>query len=216
MARSKDRRPSDFVLIHTTRDFFRESLKGKVDDPQLLAAWHRFYEWYDPLIRRFALSCGARREALEDFTQAAWTVVIRELRDFDCDPSKGSFRAWLFTRVRSASVAQLRKNDRVREHRTGIDFEAYCGRALDPARIVEQQWDKSVIDEALNVLERFVSDLDFKLFVMRRIHECSISELAADTGRCESTVRSKLHRTMKAFETIFAHRGYRDLLFQCD
>jgi len=49
---------------------------------------------------------------------------------------------------------------------------------------------------------------------MRRIHELSIS--VEDTGLCENTIRSKLRRTLKAFETIVEQRGYRDLLFRCD
>ncbi len=51
---------------------------------------------------------------------------------------------------------------------------------------------------------------------MRRIHELSISKLVEDTGLCENTIRSKLRRTLKAFETIVEQRGYRDLLFRCD
>jgi RNA polymerase sigma-70 factor (ECF subfamily) len=192
MASRKDRRPSDFVLIHTTRDFFRQSLQGKVEDPQLLAAWRKFYAWYDPLIRRFALSRGVRRgEALEDLVQSVWIIVIRDLKNFDCDPSKGSFRAWLFSRVRNVSVDQVRDRIRSREYGVGVHFDTYCGPAREPARIAEQQWDDSVLHEALDVLERFVSDLDFKLFIMRRFHEASISELSQDTGLGENTIRSK-------------------------
>ncbi|MBI2480695.1 MAG: sigma-70 family RNA polymerase sigma factor [Planctomycetia bacterium] len=216
MASSKYRRPSDMILIQTTRDFFRASLKGKVDDPQLLGAWRRFYEWYDPLIRRFAVSCGMRGGTLDDVVQSAWTIVIRDLEKFDCDPSRGSFRAWLYARVRNVSVDQIRARTRRVEYCAGVQSGLCSDPALEPTRMFEQQWNEAVLHEALSVLERFVSDLDFKLFVMRRFHDVSITELSQDTGRCESTVRSKLQRTMKAFATIIDQRGYGDLLFDCD
>lgn len=111
---------------------------------------------------------------------------------------------------------QVRDRIRSREYGVGVHFDTYCGPAREPARIAEQQWDDSVLHEALDALERFVSDLDFKLFVMCRFHEASISELSQDTGLGENTIRSKLRRTLKAFETIVEQRGYRDLLFRCD
>lgn len=102
MSGKRHDRPSDFGLIRRTRDYFMVSLKGVVKDPDLLGAWKRFYEWYDPIIRRFAVSYGMRGETLEDVVQAAWEVVIRDLPGFDCDPSNGKFRPcrpWLFART---------------------------------------------------------------------------------------------------------------------
>jgi RNA polymerase sigma-70 factor (ECF subfamily) len=213
--RKKDR--TDFVLLANTRDYFIESTKGKVVDPKLLLAWRRFHQLYHPVIKRIAMSCGIRGSLLDDVMQIAWENVIRDLRDFECDPSKGSFRSWLFTRVRNASVDQVRNARRRREHCAGINYvDDLAAELVEPDQIFERQWDEVVLHDALKLLERCVSELDYKLFVMRRFHELSIAELADDTGLCESTIRSKLHRTLKTFVNIFEERGYRDLLFRRD
>lgn len=216
MVSKRHKRPSDFVLIKSTRDYFIASLTGKVRDPELVAAWRRFYEWYDPIIRRFAVSCGMRGETLEDVVQSAWEVIIRDLQGFDCDPSKGKFRAWLFSRVRSVSVAQVRRAKRRREYSAGIDFDEHESAELQPDAIFEKQWNEVVLQDSLNLLERYVSEFDYKLFVMRRFHEMSIAELAEDTGLCEGTIRSKLHRSMHTIAKLVEERGYRDLLFEFD
>ena len=216
MVLERHKRPSDFVLINRTQDFFLSSLKGKVTDPKLRAAWRRFHQLYDPIIRRYVVSCGIRGEVLEDVVQTAWALVIRDLRRFDCDPSKGSFRAWLFVRVRNVSVDQVREVERSREHCAGVHFVAHEARELEPAHAFEKQWDELILHDALRTLERYVSDFDYKLFVMRRFHELSVAELAEDTGLGEATIRSKLHRTMKTFRTLIENQGYRDLMFQYD
>ncbi|MBI2481462.1 MAG: sigma-70 family RNA polymerase sigma factor [Planctomycetia bacterium] len=213
MTRKLRDRPSDFVLIRNTRDYFVASVKDVVKDPNLVAAWRKFYAWYVPLIRRFAVSCGIHGEALEDVVQTAWEVVIRDLRGFDCDPSKGKFRAWLFLRVRSVSVAQVRQVKRRREQCAGVDFDEHESPDPEPYEAYESQWNEIVLQDLLNLLERYVSEFDYKLYIMRRFHEVSIAELAEDTGLCECTIRSKLHRTSRTIATLVQERGYQELLF---
>jgi len=216
MVRQQNNRPSDFVLINRTQDFFLESLQGKVTDPKLLGAWREFHKLYDPVIRRYVMSCGMQGEFLEDVVQTAWALVIRELQRFDCDPRKGSFRAWLFARARNVTVSQVREIERSREHCVGVDFAGQVSCDLEPAELFERQWDELILHDALRVLERYVSDFDYKLFVMRRFHELSVAELVDDTGVAEATIRSKLHRTMTTFRKLIDVQGYRDLMFQCD
>jgi RNA polymerase sigma-70 factor (ECF subfamily) len=162
------------------------------------------------------MSCGVQGEFLEDVVQTAWALVIEELQRFDCDPSKGSFRAWLFARVRNVTVNQVRDLARNREHTVGVHFAEQESQELDPSQLFERQWDELILHDALRVLERYVSDFDYKLFVMRRFHELSVAELVEDTGVAEATIRSKLHRTMTTFRKLIDVQGYRDLMFQCD
>lgn len=209
-------RPTDYVLIHRTQDFFLMSLKGKVTDPKLRAAWREFHRFYDPIIRRCAVSCGIQGRELEDVMQTAWALVIKDLRSFKCDPSQGKFRDWLFARVRNLSVNQVRDAERCREHCAGVHFTGHETGDFEPAQVFEQQWDELVLYEALRELQRYVSDFDYKLFVMRRFHQMSVAELVEDTGVCEATIRSKLHRTLATLRELIEIKGYRDLMFQYD
>ncbi|MBI2480886.1 MAG: sigma-70 family RNA polymerase sigma factor, partial [Planctomycetia bacterium] len=168
MNQKRPRPPSDFVLIKNTKTYFIESLAGKVTDPKLFAAWQCFYRLYDPIIRRFAISCGIRRNLLDEVVPDAWEIVVRALPDFDCDPTHGRFRPWLFARVRNASVDRVRETKRRREFCVGVDFDEHEGPDPRPDQVFERRWNKAVLDDALRVLQGSVSDIDYKLFVMSR------------------------------------------------
>ncbi|MBI2477242.1 MAG: sigma-70 family RNA polymerase sigma factor, partial [Planctomycetia bacterium] len=164
MAVNRYRRPSDYVLIGTTQEFFLKSLEGKVDDPVLLQAWRKFFRRYDPLIRRFATSRGIRGQSLEDVVQNAWAIIIRDLREFVCDPSKGRFRTWLFVRVRNTSVDVVRAAERRHEICVGVNFDRFAGPDPPADQMFEKQRNDVVLDEAMRQLEHYVSPLDYKLF----------------------------------------------------
>lgn len=208
--------PSDYSLINRTQEFFSLARSGRVTDPTLIAAWREFHQTYDPIIRCCIASFGIWGELLEDATQSAWLLVLRDLRRFDCDPSKGSFRAWLFARVRNVSVDQVRQVERSRERCAGSDFTEFQADEPEPAQVFERQWDKAVLHDALKLLSQHVSDFDYELFVMRRLHEQTVAELVNATGLSEAAVRSKLHRAMMILKRIINDQGYRELLFQCD
>jgi DNA-directed RNA polymerase specialized sigma24 family protein len=61
-------------------------------------AGERFYQRYDPLIRRLARRMG-RRWGIdpEDGAQEIWLAVLESLRQFHYRPDRGRFRAWLST-----------------------------------------------------------------------------------------------------------------------
>lgn len=212
--RTRNRRPSDYVLLKRTQDYLAAAVDGKVSDPELIAPWRTFYTWYDPLIRRFVNSFGFARDIAEDVVQSAWQTVISELSKFDCNPDKGKFRAWLFLRVRSNSIRQIRLTQRSREHAAGINFDWCMAETLPPDRLFELQWNDIVLQEVLHVLERRVSDFDYKLFVMYHFHEMTVAELVDDCGICENTVRSKLRRMSNRLNDLVAERGYRELMFE--
>lgn len=216
MAVDRYRRPSDYVLIETTQDFVLRSMEGKVSDPMLLTAWRKFYRRYNPIIRRFATSCGMRGEAVDDVAQNTWAIVVRDLGEFVCDPLRGKFRSWLFTRVRNTSMDVVRAVERRRELCIGVHFDQFEGPDRRSDQVFEQQWNNVVLDEALSQLELYVSPLDYKLFRMHRLEQMSVAELVQDSGLCENTVRSKLHRTMQAATRVFTELGYSDMLFDHD
>ncbi|MDA7666627.1 hypothetical protein N8652_03200 [bacterium] len=52
------------------------------------------------LIHRFALSRGSHRDAAPGIIQEVLRSVAKAMQGFEYDPSKGTFRGWLFTAIR--------------------------------------------------------------------------------------------------------------------
>jgi len=78
----------------------RPTLLLRVRDREDQESRSECVEIYGPLIYRFALSRGAHRDAAPDITQEVLRNVARAMQGFEYDPSKGTFRGWLFTAIR--------------------------------------------------------------------------------------------------------------------
>ncbi len=79
----------------------RPSLLIRVRDNDDGQAWAQFVETYAPLIYGFARRQGLQDADAADLTQEALRAVCRGVKTLEYDPSRGSFRAWLFTVVRN-------------------------------------------------------------------------------------------------------------------
>ena len=90
----------------------RPSLLLRIRDSRDKDAWRQFVEVYAPLIYRFARRCRLQDADAAEVTQETLKAVARASKRLDYDPGRGSFRAWLFTVVRSKLA-----NFRARESR---------------------------------------------------------------------------------------------------
>lgn len=94
-------------------DATRASLLVRIRDPRDRAAWGEFVEIYAPLVHAQARRRGLQDADAADLTQDVMRSVLAAASRFDYDPSKGTFRGWLFTVTRNALnsflVAQRRQ-----------------------------------------------------------------------------------------------------------
>ena len=79
----------------------RPSLLVRLRDSQDHEAWTQFVNVYGPLIYGFARRQGLQDADAADLTQEVLQAVAGAIRGLDYDPTRGSFRGWLFTVVRS-------------------------------------------------------------------------------------------------------------------
>ncbi len=66
--------------------------------------WERFVRLFTPLLRRWAIRLGVVESSVEDMLQELFLLLIQKLPEFQYDPTS-SFRAWLWTVFRHASLA---------------------------------------------------------------------------------------------------------------
>ncbi len=90
----------------------RPSLLVRLRDPNDERAWEEFVEIYTPLIGRVARSRGLQNADAADLAQEVFRAVAGAIDRYDLDPSKGSFRAWLFRIARNLAINLLNARKR--------------------------------------------------------------------------------------------------------
>lgn len=79
----------------------RPSLLFRIRDARDRDAWRQFVQVYAPLIYCFARRSRLQDADAADVTQEVLRAVAQASKRWEYDPRKGSFRAWLYTVVRS-------------------------------------------------------------------------------------------------------------------
>src|SRR5688572_15700354 len=90
------------------------SLLVRIRDGQDVEAWRQFTRLYAPVVYGFARKRGLQDADAADLMQDVLRSVVAAAPRLDYDPSRGSFRGWLFTVTRNKVYNHLNS----RRHRT--------------------------------------------------------------------------------------------------
>lgn len=197
---------TDVSLLRRTRAYLARDSDREAQPEQLDESWVRFYEVYSGLIRRFALRTGVPQTELDDCVQDVWAEVVVALRSFHYDASRGRFRAWLFTLVRSKATNRIRNRlRRARENGSRVVEQIRLRESQQPgpADLYARRWERETVQIVLAELRGNVSPRSFDVFFLRRFEERSVADVATSLGICANQVRARQHRMQRKFADLY-------------
>jgi RNA polymerase sigma factor (sigma-70 family) len=175
--------------------------------PEEVCACEEFARVCTPIIRAKMWRVHDSRCETEDLVQHCWTVVLRKLREFEFDPSRGPITAW----VSKIAERQAREHARRRwRPRAGSLNEVHAVTLVDPELGPEAELEWMLERESFQVLVgEFAATLlerDGRIFAMRFVQGHAVPEIARELGLSERCVPSVLHRATCKLPA-FLHRS---------
>jgi RNA polymerase sigma-70 factor (ECF subfamily) len=163
----------------------RASLLVRLRDPRDEAAWREFVDLYAPLVYGFARKQGLQDADAADLSQDVLGAVAGAIGRLEYDPSRGSFRNWLFTIVRR-KLSNWRRAERSRPHggedsKTQQVLEHWPAPEKEEAEW-ETEWQQRQFAWACAQVRRGVTEQTWQAFWRTSIEGQPNKQVAADLG----------------------------------
>jgi RNA polymerase sigma-70 factor (ECF subfamily) len=181
----------------------RASLLVRLRDPHDEAAWTEFVELYAPLIYNYARKQGLQDADAVDVSQEVVSAVATAVGRLEYDPSRGSFRNWLF-KVVSRKLSNWRRAQRHRPQGSG---DTATHRLLEQCPAPQQaeaewegQWQRQLFAWACEQVRRDVTEATWQAFWRTAIEDQPGQKVAADLGMTVAAVyqaRSRVRARLK-------------------
>lgn len=149
--------------------------------------WNRFFETYWKLIYSVSRKAGLADSEAQDVVQETIIAVAKKMPEFKYDPSVGSFKGWLLQLTRWRIVDHVRKRQyesKGEKHRkeetlnTAIaEGQPHPG-SFDLEAVWDLEWQKHVMDAALEKAKRQVSPAHFQMFYLHVMKNMPAKEVA--------------------------------------
>lgn len=165
----------------------RASLLVRLKAPRDERAWAEFVETYEPLIHRLARAKGLQRADADDLAQDVFRAVAAAIEQWNADPARGSFRAWLSRVARNLIVNLLvARGRRTAGVGTGGTemlelLEAIPSKAADAA-LFDVEYRRQIFAIASQRARVHVHETTWKAFWLTGVEGRDVAEVAAELG----------------------------------
>lgn len=153
-------------------------------------AWRQLFEGHFDAVYRFCVAlAGGRHDLAEELAQQVFVIAARRIHRFD--PSRASFRAWLFGIVKNRHMAIRTSEQRRKRHEESS--------AKGNPEVVTQEEPDLRVHEALARLPwRYRIVLEAKY-----LRGLSMKEIAADNSASIEAIESLLRRARASFARVY-------------
>ena len=179
----------------------RWTLLSRLKDWNDQASWKEFFNTYWKLIYSVAIKAGLSDVESQEVVQETVITVAKKMKDFKTDPAFGSFKGWLL------HITQWRIGDQLRKRQPGAggrraeatSSTSTTGRIPDPAEpelesLWNEEWEKNLIDAALERVKRRVNAKQYQLFYLHVIKEHPAEKVARSMSVNVAQVYLAKHR----------------------
>jgi RNA polymerase sigma-70 factor (ECF subfamily) len=182
------------------------SLLVRLRDDRDAAAWAQFVEVYAQLIYRFGRRHGLQDADAADLTQDSLRVVAGAIKQFEYDPRRGSFRAWLFTVVRNRLLRFRARQDRPGRGSGNSAaqqlLEEVPAREQEQAALWDEDYERRQFAWAAEQVRRQVQESTWRAFWRTAVEGESGQEVAAALGMSVAAVYLAKSRVMARLKEL--------------
>lgn len=186
----------------------RRSLLSRLRDLDDGESWRTFFDRYWRLLYRVARRAGLDEPDAQDVVQETVVAVARRMPQFQYDPTRGTFKQWLFRIVRRRVADHLRRTYRrlppgeLPPDPEAGDEASSPTLVADPAGEMdlawEQEWQQAVFEAAVARVREQTNPKHFQVF------DCCVrlgwptAKVAATLGLNAAQVYLARHRVTQA------------------
>ena len=182
---------------HWQNEATRLSVLEGIKDPANQPGWERFFNLYAGYIYSIARSHGLNDADANDVLSRVMSGIVGKIYQYD--PSRGSFRSWLY----HLTLWRIKDVWRANHARPEIPVATDALPAVadnTPVTDDEAEWRGAVMDEALRRLQSIVNPTHFAIF-----HASVIEELDVDSiRRLYGVSRDNIYQIKKRIKGNFA------------
>jgi RNA polymerase sigma factor (sigma-70 family) len=178
----------------------RNSLLARVQSLEDEDAWHEFVAIYRPVIFRLARQRGLQPADADDLAQRVFIAVNRAIGDWQPDPERGRFRAWLGTIARNAIINALsrRPPDAAAGGTSILELLESQPEPDDRARdALDREYRRSLFRWAARRVRAEFGEAVWNAFWLTTVQGRAVPEAAAELGRTTGAVYAARSRIMR-------------------
>jgi RNA polymerase sigma-70 factor (ECF subfamily) len=193
-------------LLSRFRRCLTDKACGAALVPEIAQSATEFWEFYDPILRRF-LGHLAPRGLADDIYGAIWTGICEQLPRFTYDPTKGRFRSWLYRLAKNVTIDELKRRARQIQaelnNQSGRFWQAVVdGSSGEPSKALEQEWSATMAQAVTAVFRAEAPERELRTFELHFVERRSPAEISAAMGLSPEAVRQNISRVRKRLASI--------------
>jgi RNA polymerase sigma-70 factor (ECF subfamily) len=187
----------------------RQSLLSRLKDWNDQESWKVFFDTYWKLIYHAAIRAGLADPEAQDVVQETVISVLKQMETFDYQAQSGSFKGWLLRLTTSRIHDHLRRREPemelVRPANPTDTRTATAERVPDPATLDlaaswEEEWERNLMEAAVERVKRKVDPAQYQLFDLYVIQEWPVSRVVTALQVNPASVYLAKHRIAKMIQ----------------
>jgi len=186
----------------------RRSLLGRLKNWEDQVSWSDFFNRYWRLIYSTARKAGLNDAEAQDAVQDTILGVVENIKDFQYDRKRCTFKSWLMLLTRQRIAWQFRKRQKniaAPFPREGAETSTVA-RIPNPAEPVlesiwDEEWRKNILSAALERIKRQVKPRQFQMFELYTLENWPVKDVAATLQVSAMQVYLAKHRISRLLQT---------------